>query len=397
VRISVFLSHPIQHFSPLWQELARRPGVELKVFYYSRHGLEESDDPGFGRKVRWDVDLLQGYQSEFLPRAWPTRNELDCSWRGLNSGFVRALASGWDAVYLAGYTHINHWRVVCLCSRFGLPLLYHSDSNCLHERNKSPVWRGLKSVLLARFFGHVTIFLASGDHNAAYLRMYGVPEERIVFCPIPVDLTRFQQAVGNFGAQERLALRAEYGLRPADFVVGYCGKMAPHKRPQDLITAAEAYGKDDVKVLFIGCGELEEQLRNRRCGHAKFAGFVNQSAVPHLLAVCDVLAMPSERDAHPLAVTEAQSLGLPVLLSDRCGCYGPNDVFRDGESGILYPCGDTATLAEGIRTLHRNPEKRRQMGCRGRELARTQSAAAAAQRFLEAAAKAREVFAISRH
>lgn len=394
--IAIFQSHPIQHFSPLWKEVAALGDTRLKVFYYSRHGLESAVDPDFGREVKWDVDLLEGYESEFLPRAWPTRNDLDCSWKGLNRGLARALSGGWEAVYVAGYIHLNHWRVASLCRRSGLPLLYHSDSNAIHERRKSAVWRALKRVVVPRFFRKVTVFLAAGDHNADYLRMYGAPADRISFCPIPVDLARFERAVEGFGEQERLQLRAQYGLQPDDFVVTFCSKMAPHKRPQDLISAAEVCGLDNLRILFIGSGELENQLRSRHSRHARFAGFINQTAIPRLLAACDVLAMPSERDAHPLAVTEAQSLGLPVILSDRCGCYGINDVFRDGESGILYPCGDTAALAEAIKVLHRNPERRREMGARGRELAKSQSALAAAQSFLGAVAKAKQLARIAK-
>ena len=392
MKIAVFQSHPIQHFSPLWREVSAQGNTGLKVFYYSRQGLEAAPDAGFGCQVKWDVDLLEGYESEFLPRAWLTRSETDCSWRGLNRGFSKALQSGYDLAYVSGYAHLNHWRVTGLCRRFGIPLLYHSDSNIIHERTKSRAWRILKRVLLRRFFQKVTLFLASGDNNAAYLKMYGVPADRISFCPIPVDLARFERELADFSEQERLALRAQYGLGPSDFVVGFCGKLISRKRAHDLIAAAALCHLEDLRVLFVGSGEMEQHLKARGHPQSRFAGFVNQAAIPRLLAACDVLAMPSDYDPHPIVVTEAQSLGLPVLLSDRCGCYGPNDVFRDGESGILYECGNVPKLAAAIRALRNDPELRRKMGRRARQLAETQSVAAAASLFLQAAEKAGRVF-----
>ncbi len=391
MNIAAFQSHPIQHFSPLWREVAETGNNGLKVLYYSRQGLESSMDAGFGREVKWDIDLLKGYTSEFLPRNWPTRSQLDCSWKGLNRGMEAVLTKGWDVAYVSGYAHLNHWRVATLCSRLGIPLLYHSDSNAIHERKKLAAVRSLKGWLLARFFSHVTVFLATGDNNRDYLRMYGAPADRIFPCPIPVELTRFEDSVRGFNEEARSQLRARHGLRPRDFVVGFCGKLVPRKRPQDLIAAAEILGCDDFRVIFIGSGEMEDELKNHGNPHSRFAGFTNQAAIPRLLAACDALAMPSEFDPHPIVVTEAQSLGLPVLLSDACGCHGPNDVFRDGESGILYPCGDTKALAAAISILHKEPEKRHEMGIRARDLARTQSAAVAATSFLRAALEAKRL------
>src|ERR1035441_7028066 len=108
MRIAVFLSHPIQHFSPIWQELSSRPGIELRVFYYSRQGIEKGMDREFGVEKVWDVDLLSGYEHEFLPRQWPTRDPLDCTGKALNRGMARALSEGVDVAYVSGYAHLNN-------------------------------------------------------------------------------------------------------------------------------------------------------------------------------------------------------------------------------------------------------------------------------------------------
>jgi glycosyltransferase involved in cell wall biosynthesis len=384
MRIAVFQSHPIQHFVPLWRELARQPGVQLRVFYYSRQGVEPGLDREFNVAMAWDLDLLTGYHYEFLPRHWTTRNHLDCSWKGVNRNIGAALAWKPDVAYVCGYIHLNNWNVVLRCKRRRIAVLYQSDSNFLADR-KRPVWRhSLKRIVVGTFFRRVAVFLACGDHNRAYLEHYGAPPNQIRYSPIPVDAARFRAVAGGMDAAERRALRERQGLGRDDFVAGFCGKLVSHKRPADLIKAVERAERAGMTAFYIGSGPLEPVLR-KRGGPARFAGFVNQSQIPRMLALCNVLVLPSERDAHPLVVTEAQCLGLPVVLSDACGCYGPNDVFTDGESGILYPCGDVGTLAQALAWLADHPEECRRMGRRAATLAETQSVRVTADKFLQAA------------
>ncbi len=385
MRIAAFLSHPIQHFTPLWQELSKRSGVELKVFYYSEQGLKPSDDPGFGVKFAWDVDLLAGHNYEFLPRQWPTKDPLDYSWKGLNKHISKHLEEGWDVVYVSGYAHINNWIVARASRRRGIPLLSHGDTNFLIAMQR-PWWKlAIRRFVVSYFFKKVSVFLAAGDHNRDYLTHYGALPERIRFCPIPVDTKRFHRGVATMTEDDRSELRRRFEIKPHDFVVGFCGKLRDIKRPQDIGEALNILGRERMVGLFIGCGQMEEKVRQVGGARVRITGFVNQKELPKVLSLCDITVMPSMRDNHPLAVTESQCLGIPVVLSDKCGCYGRNDVFRDGQSGLLYQCGDVKELAEKIGYLANNEDVREQMSEHARELAETQSPGVTAQKLLEAA------------
>ena len=59
-KIAIVTSHPIQYYAPLFRLLAKK--VELKVFYtWGKEALVKFD-PGFGKKVEWDIPLLDGYE-----------------------------------------------------------------------------------------------------------------------------------------------------------------------------------------------------------------------------------------------------------------------------------------------------------------------------------------------
>ena len=62
-------SHPIQYFAPLYAYLNTAPDLEVTALYLSDVSIRGGKDSGFGRDVKWDVDLLAGYRSVFLGKA----------------------------------------------------------------------------------------------------------------------------------------------------------------------------------------------------------------------------------------------------------------------------------------------------------------------------------------
>ena len=79
----------------------------------------------------------------------------------------------------------------------------------------------------------------------------------------------------------------------------------------------------------------------------------------------DVFAFPSRLEGFPLAVLEAMLAELPVVASD-VGSVA--EAVIDGETGILVPAEDPDALAEALRSLLDEPERRRELGTRARAL-----------------------------
>ncbi len=109
-----------------------------------------------------------------------------------------------------------------------------------------------------------------------------------------------------------------------------------------------------------------------------------ESEMPSHYALGTILVMPSAYDPHPIAVTEAATLGVPAVISDRCGCFGPHDILRPGENGYVYPCGNTAKLAEILTNLLQDEPARQRLAARAVELALTQDCTVAARSIINA-------------
>ena len=65
-RIAIFTTHPIQYQVPLFRMLAKIPNVKLKVYYASNQGVKFKKDKDFNRKFAWNIDLISGYDHEYI-------------------------------------------------------------------------------------------------------------------------------------------------------------------------------------------------------------------------------------------------------------------------------------------------------------------------------------------
>lgn len=78
-RLAVVLSHPVQYYSPWFQWLATRRVLDLRVFYLWEFGVTAQRDPQFEKTIQWDIDLLSGYESEFVPNVSRDPGSARCS------------------------------------------------------------------------------------------------------------------------------------------------------------------------------------------------------------------------------------------------------------------------------------------------------------------------------
>ncbi|HXH06603.1 MAG TPA: glycosyltransferase family 4 protein [Vicinamibacterales bacterium] len=365
-RLAYLVSHPIQYQAPLLRRLAAHPDIDLTVFFLSDLSVEGYRDPGFGVRVQWDVPLLSGYRHVFLP-AVGGRDRLS-RWRPLSYGLRRYLESGaFDVLWVHGYSHQVCLRAVAVAKAMGIKVLLRGESH-LQSGSASSSKRLVKAALLRSLFGLVDGFLAIGTRNKEYYLRYGVPRSKIFMMPYAVDNDFFRREAEK-ARLESGKLRAELKLEAGRPVIVFAGKLQPRKRPTDLLEAYAHLSPDGVSepipyLLFVGDGEertrLEERARQLGWSSIRFVGFRNQSQIPSLYAIGDVLALPSDREPWGLVVNEAMNAGLAIIVSDRVGCSP--DLVKDGVNGFVFPVGDVTALAGRLREVTSDAGRAREMG-----------------------------------
>jgi glycosyltransferase involved in cell wall biosynthesis len=342
-RLGVLDFNPIQYRTPLYQLIARRARVELDVLFLTDDGHHPVLDPGFGVPVTWDIDLLSGYEHQFLtmsgkdPSA-PSRVARLARWVSVH-----------DVVVVHGYS--NPWMLLAalLCRTRRVPYLLRAESAPqgqavgLHRHLRNAVARSVVSASAAG--------LAIGKLNEEFYRHYGA--SRIIWAPYSVDDERFAGPPPT----SRSELLSRWNLDSQKPVILFCGKLSPRKRPLDLCAAVKALARD-VNVLFVGDGVLVDEVRAwLPPGTGEITGFVHQSELPAYYHAADIIVLPSEWEPWGLVVNEAMAAGVLPVVSDHVGA-APDLVLGVGE---VYPCGDTARLADALGralVLANNPKTR---------------------------------------
>lgn len=342
-RLLVIASHPVQYSVPIFRLMAQHPRLDFHVAYCTLRGAEAAHDPEFDETVQWDIPLLDGY-------AWthvPNRGSGSESFFGLyNPGLWKFVREGrFDAVLChIGYVRSTFWIAYFAAKYARAAFLFGTDATSLQSRDAHR-WKELaKRVAWPRLFrlaDQVTV-PSSGTHKL--ILSLGIPGDRITLTPYVVDNLWW---TSQSAAVDPQAVRASWSANPDDFVILFCAKLQPWKRPLDLLRAFAKLGRTNALLVFAGEGPLRQQLEAEadRLGvnpRVRFLGFVNQSQLPAVYASADLMVLPSEFEPFAVVVNEAMCCGCPVAASDHVGAA--QDLIAPVHPELVFPCGDINAL-----------------------------------------------------
>jgi glycosyltransferase involved in cell wall biosynthesis len=368
-RIAFVNTHPIQYFAPLYAHLNRTGEFAITALYLSDFSVRGSLDRAFGQVVKWDIDLLSGYDVRFVEGAG-LRDEpkgffsiiAPQIWREVSRG-------GFDALVVHGHTPAAALIAVAAARWAGLPVFVRGETHLGLSRGS--LKRLARKPLMRAFYRHLSGALAIGSANAAFYRAMGMPEERIFSMPYTVDNDRFTEG-SRLSDEQRKKVRAELGVADVDPIVLYAAKLQARKHPDDLLRAAYRLQNRGLRfhVVMVGSGEMAAELVDLtgrlRVKNVHFHGFANQSALPQIYGAADVFVLPSENEPWGLAVNEAMCAGLPIVASEEVGCAA--DLIRAGVNGQTFAAGDSEALTTALHPILADAETRRRMGGASRDI-----------------------------
>lgn len=329
-------------FQALQRVVDKQPGVVLKVLQIARNeqsraSLEANSDA---------ATPVYSYEYELLfDRFLEEVSLLERATVLLKR--VRAFRP--DVINLTGYYDPAQMLVLGWAKANGVRVVVQNESTAAdHQRGR---W---KEQLKRWIFGRCDGFFCFGEQSAKYLIELGVEPQKILLRKNAVDNDAIRIAYDR-ALPQRTEQQKVLGLRPNNFV--FVGRFITVKNlPTLLKSFAEARTQTpnaaNWGLILLGDGP-EKALIQQIISESELNDVIKLLPgrpwfqVADILALSNVLVLTSISETWGLVVNEALVCGLPVIVSDRCGCVP--DLVHDGENGFVFDPNEPAKLTHHLR------------------------------------------------
>jgi len=241
-----------------------------------------------------------------------------------------------DVVAVNGWNNFGSLVAADCCVRREIPMVVMSESA---RQDEPRTW--WKEMIKRRIIGLYSAALVGGKRHVDYLVELGMPRERVFTGYDVVDNAYFRRRAEEVRGQKS-EVRKKYGLPENYFLAS--ARFIEKKNLPRLVRAYAAYkqeseasGNPPWDIVLLGDGPLREALNSQLStlnlhAHVHLPGFKQYQELPVYYALARAFVHPSTTEQWGLVVNEAIASGLPVIVSDRCGCV-PELV---GDNGFTF-------------------------------------------------------------
>ena len=260
----------------------------------------------------------------------------------------------------------------------GVPAILMSESSAQDESRTM-----VKEFLKRRLVGLYASALVGGRLHADYLVQLGMERGRIRSGYDVVDNDYFARATDAIRSDpaKQVQIRAgEAGdgrALPEEFFLA-SARFIEKKNLATLLRGYAGYvageGRSAWKMVLLGNGPLRAALETQRAQlgletHLFMPGFKQYDELPLFYALANAFVHASTSEQWGLVVNEAAASGLPLIVSNRCGCLP--ELVHDNVNGFTFNPGSADELTESLMRLARLPlSQRQQFGQASRRLVR---------------------------
>lgn len=355
-RLAIVTNEPPPYRLPVFQRVARTPGITLQVIFCTRREPNR----------QWDLPPFE-FDHRFLRERVTT---VKGRYIHNNPDVIRALKEfGPDVIVNDG---LNPTQLYAFAYAYlkGVPHIPLTDGTYMSEQKLSRVHKAIRRIV----YGRSAAFLSASMGGQHLFESYGVPAERCFKSYLCIDNDAYLRA-------------KEPGGEKFDFI--FCGRIVPEKGPMFALEvareAARRLGRK-VSILYVGAGSEEEPVKLAATQmtdlvDVRFHGFGMQKDLPALYRSARIFLFPTEADVWGVVANEACAAGLPVIVSPHAGVAG--ELVIDGENGYVCPL-DAGLWAERAASILTSPNTLERFSRRSLALVRLYTFDNAAQGLVDA-------------
>ncbi|MBR6261701.1 MAG: glycosyltransferase family 4 protein [Prevotella sp.] len=157
----------------------------------------------------------------------------------------------------------------------------------------------------------------------------------------------------------------------------FVGRIGKDKGLEELCIAFNNLWKERkyVRLWIVGMDDslvdpITNETRNLMENHERIeaVGMKRDTELLAYYAAADCFVLPSYREGFPNTVLEAGAMDLPSIVTD---INGSREIIIEGENGIIIPTHDTNALYKAMKAMVDNPQQRKAMASKARDLVST--------------------------
>jgi 1,2-diacylglycerol 3-alpha-glucosyltransferase len=271
------------------------------------------------------------------------------------------------AVAIPGWSGNVALAALSWCLKTVRPAIVMSESQAADETRGWP-----KEPIKKRIVGMCSTGLVGGAAHVNYLATLGMSRDRI-FTGYDVVDNGYFAGHSDAARQDAASLRARLNL-PEKYFLASSRFIAKKNLPR-LLEAYRGYrrlaGPTAWKLVLLGDGPLKPQLvasirQLDLASDVLLPGFKQYDELPAYYGLAGAFVHASTTEPWGLVVNEAMACGLPVLVSERCGCAP--DLVVDGKNGFTFNPLHVPALTQLLRRIAGNECDRAAMGKASREI-----------------------------
>jgi 1,2-diacylglycerol 3-alpha-glucosyltransferase len=268
-----------------------------------------------------------------------------------------------DVVAVNGWNNFGSIIAANCCVRRRIPMVVMSESA---RQDEPRTW--WKEAIKRRIVSLYSAALVGGQRHVEYLVELGMPRERVFTGYDVVDNHYFRQKAEEIRSQ-RSEVRQKYALPENYFLAS--ARFIEKKNLSTLIEAYAEYrrrseiaAKVPWDLVLLGDGPLRETLESKISTlnlneHVHLPGFEQYNELPVYYALANALVHASTTEQWGLVVNEAIASGLPVIVSERCGCV--TDLVQ-GNGFTFDPTNEHELIARLLEMASLSDEERKRLG-----------------------------------